>query len=407
MSATLDLGSCRFRHATRRGKVAFWGTVLLSVVAMMVAIPSEALWKPLGAALLLGGIVGMLASAGVAARAFGFREGRVHLDDRNIMFEDAVLPRSAIRAAIHVPTDGIRPGRVELQGVDGDPLGSVELDEARAAQLIDALGASAAQGGAEFRAITPGWSAAARWSLLAMVLGAVEFTFGCGMASPLLATAGGILALATPLVLAQAKIRVGADGLMVKTPGGRRFLAWNEVREIGPSHNGVILDTTSGQVRVALYPTFSLSSAQKETQAALIEKARQALRDFRARGTTSIAERLARRGRPLEEWLRGLKNFEGDFRNEPVSADELLQVVEDPHQDTTARAAAAAALGSRGSSGDRERIRIAADACAGERLRVALTRAADGSDEEAVNEALSALDEEAAERAARRIEPTD
>ncbi len=254
-----------------------------------------------------------------------------------------------------------------------------------------------------FGAVVPSWSAAARGLKASMVLGMVGLCIGVVMKLPVLVALGLLAATVGPLVLVKARVEVGADGMVVVTRGSRKYFGWDDVRDVVPSEEGIVIQTSSGDFAVPTVSGFrELTDSQKEAQAALIEKTRQARARHGRRASRGLVKRLARRGRPLEEWLRALGSSEGDFRSAPVSADELLALVEDPSQQSTARAAAAVALRSSASDEDRDRIRMAAEACAGDELRIALREAADPSSEQALHEALAALDADDGRTRSRR-----
>ncbi len=395
----MNLGARRFKRTLSGDWLRFWAYLLWP----LVPIGLNVFLLPLPQLLTLG-ICGLFMMPLAASRVVGFRRGEVCVDEEGVQLPGGAIERSAIRTAFYVPAAAERPGRLELQGEEGRPLGAIEIDDpADAARAIDALRMSGTQPVTYFSAVAPSWSPAARGLKVSMLLGMVGLGIGVVMTLPVLVALGLLVATAVPLALVRARVEVGADGMVVVTRGSRRYFGWADVRDVVPSEEGIVIQTSSGDFAVPTVSGFrELTDSQKEAQAALIEKTRQARTRHGRRASRGLVKRLARHGRPVEEWLRALGNSEGDFRSAPVSAEELLALVEDPSQQSTARAAAAVALRSSASDEDRDRIRIAAEACAGDKLRIALREAADPLSERALHEAVAALDADDGRARSRR-----
>jgi hypothetical protein len=132
----------------------------------------------------------------------------------------------------------------------------------------------------------------------------------------------------------------------------------------------------------------------EDDAAALAERVDEVIAAHR-RGAVVSAETLARRGRPVPEWIRALRAIgagaDANFRRAELDREVLWQVYESPSSTPDERAAAAVALSTLATPETAQRIRVTVDALAEPALREATT-AVSGDDETLVR-ALSALDD--------------
>ncbi len=140
--------------------------------------------------------------------------------------------------------------------------------------------------------------------------------------------------------------------------------------------------------------TRHLSDAERAQLTARIEDARRAW-DAGGASPNALAQ-LDRNGRSAAAWraaMRELLDAPGSYREQAVTRDALVEVLESPAAPVERRMAAALALAGAVDGDGPARIRVAAAACADERVRVALSLAADdGLDDAAMEEALAATE---------------
>ena len=209
------------------------------------------------------------------------------------------------------------------------------------------------------------------------------------------------------------EVLVGADGVLIRTRFGRRFVPWSDVASLHLRRHGVAVQTRSaGRLELHMgWPIGGGDLQQAAAPKAFMERATEALKAYRRGAHPSVEAMLARGKRTHADWihdLRDLRGREGDFRNAPLLDDHLWGVVESASADASARAGAAVVLARSADAGARTRLRIAAEACTAPGLRVVLDRTAAGAGEAEVEAALGVLAEEegvAAPRAARAAPP--
>ena len=203
-----------------------------------------------------------------------------------------------------------------------------------------------------------------------------------------------LLALGRAL-LSAAELIVGADGVTIRGQFRTTFIAYDRLVSLeAPTPRGLGVGVITLQLvdgSVVSQTTYDLAADARHELLARFEEARSA---WRSGGVDTVAEnRLARRGRPVEQWRaslrQALENAEG-YREEPLTREALLHVLASPAAPAERRLGAALALTPDGQSGAHESVRAAAFACANPRLRIALEKAADGDlDDAALDEAIA------------------
>jgi hypothetical protein len=202
-----------------------------------------------------------------------------------------------------------------------------------------------------------------------------------------------LLALGRAL-LSATELVIGADGVTVRGHLRTRFIAYDRLAGLdapAPRVPGVGVLA----LRLVDGTTVSLSTRDLSADARveLLARYEEASRAWRPGGVDTVVEnRLARRGRPVDEWRtslrRALESAEG-YRDEPLTRDALLRVLASPSAPAERRIGAALALTPERHAGSQESVLAAALACANPRLRIALEQAAEGDvDEAALDEAI-------------------
>ena len=203
--------------------------------------------------------------------------------------------------------------------------------------------------------------------------------------------------------LRQDSLELGSDGVLVTTRGRKRFVRYDAVSEVeavdATKLRVVLLDGDVIELELVTRGRTEMSGPGASRDALLVHF-RAALRAARAtQPTGSLASRIARGGRPREEWLAdiaSLRTGAPQYRESAVREEDLWEIVESSSAPEDARAAAALLL--RGAEDDapaRVRLRVASEAIVSKKLRIAIEAAA-GSDDDAAEEALEDVNVEVA-----------
>jgi hypothetical protein len=203
-------------------------------------------------------------------------------------------------------------------------------------------------------------------------------------------------------VQAQARLTVGADGVLLATHAFRRttFYPYATIVDVRRDAGDIVIGLASGEsLRLGIGGSGGLDGgeAEREVTAALARIAEARAAYASAGASSDVATVLARGDRDVGSWSAALKALLGDartYRTPAVPPETLWRVLEDPRQPATARAGAAVAL--RGTLDDeaRGRLRVATATCASAELRGAFEAAAE-ADDETVETALRAFKAEA------------
>ncbi len=296
------------------------------------------------------------------------------------------------------------------------PSVDVEVSDDEAADLLtQALALDARSTTAEFSLLRRAVNL--RPALAAIVIVTMAALFGFVMVggaslfialAPLLVLAAA-LTIGLPLLLLSrtAKLRVGADGIMVRNGLSRgQFYSHDDISAVHAEGSSVILERPH---KPSLH--FQVAGAQKKlaeeharTAKSIvwrIDKARDAHRAL-AGATPQGAVVLAQGERTVREWIEDLKRVgEGanvTFRNALLTRDQLLSIVESTSAAAKERLAAAVALRSKLTDDEKPRIRVAAERCVAPELRERMVRVLDASDEELEGALEEELEQEAASR---------
>jgi hypothetical protein len=209
------------------------------------------------------------------------------------------------------------------------------------------------------------------------------------------------LSLVLAFLLLPSHVEVGADGVLVRWLGWRRFvrsadIAAAALEALGHGHARryiLVLDLQDGErVQVPLGTSmWDFGHSQ-----AVFKRINEARASFATSGEPAHAEALVRKPKQSHrDWVRALRDAPGlaTHRRAATQPADLWRILEDPGADPLERAAAATTLGA-SAEGDPPRVARIAQATAAPRLRIALERAARG-DDDALAVALAALEREA------------
>ena len=225
---------------------------------------------------------------------------------------------------------------------------------------------------------------------------------------PLLLVAPLLLMLvAIPIVAfhRRVKLRVGADGLVVREGfGRRRFVPHDDVTETRASGNHVVLAQKKGDLVYSVGEERRRRRREELEQTAQsivwrIDKAREAYREL-AGDAPQAALALDRGEASAREWLDRLRAIgagaNATFRSAQMTREQLLRVVESTTAAAKARLAALAALHDGLTEEEKPRIRVAAERCAEPALGERMVRVAFAPSEEELESALVSDDDERA-----------
>jgi hypothetical protein len=315
----------------------------------------------------------------------GEQDGRVvfRVTQAGLRVGKRAIPRKALREAWLAPrADGTAVVRVDVRRRRSVDLAVANVEQARG--VLRALGFDVSQRAIHFALRAPVFGVTSRledaWLLVGSVGWSLLLAYGAHWVVTLVWMA------ITGLVGTSARARVGTDGVVITRLGWpARFLAYEHFRSVEPLSGSLrgakILLRDGRQLGLRVRG----GRAYDDRANALVERIREAMAEH-ARGTTdATATVLARRDRPLPEWLGDLRALGAgaipDLRTAPVPAAHLWRVVESHAASPEARAAAAVALGAQQlDDAGKRRLRVAVDAVADERLRVAVSAVAEGDD---------------------------
>lgn len=329
--------------------------------------------------------------------------GAVTIRDGALEISGGLTERIALADVEAGWEDGL--GRAVLRLRDGREITANVGEQRTAAELLEAAGVTPAQRVARIpigSALSSVWGGRALGCAgLAVAVPAVFFSAtglggallsvarGLAPASEILSTAAAcapaaIMLLALLTLLAPRKAVVGTDGVAVEGLLRRRFLPYAEITEVRGDARGVRLGRRKR--RGLLLPRAPGGEALESRIRAAMETQGQGALEARL-------EALDRGGRPVSEWLDGLRRLadrSAGYRAAAIQPEQLAAVVEDASVPRERRIAAAVSAAATGDEEARRRVRVAAQACADEELRAALEEAAEAE-----------LAEAALERAAR------
>ena len=310
------------------------------------------------------------------------------------------IMRAAIASVSYQPRARRRQS-VVCSDRSGQPLIEVVLEHVVDAHaLISALGRTPADCRQEWAVGGPFLATGSR-TLLSLILatvaavttGALLSGTGLGLTAmifaPLAAFVVTILLLFWP-----AHVVVGADGILWRWYGARRFIPWKEVvaqegtdRIAGGYHDIVIQRRDGSAMRLP-----QAATASSIDQASLRARVDALFHAHAEHGNDAVIDRLVRSSRSLVSWRAALGRVRGNegYREMGIPDETLWRIVEDASAPEDARVGAAVAL--RHAEDAAPRLRVAAGAVVSPQLRVALEAAADPAlEESALDEALARI----------------
>lgn len=310
---------------------------------------------------------------------------------------ERVVPRGDVLSGLVTP--GIEGMDVELRLRDGSVLRAEKVPRAGAERVLEALdvGARGRRAvislGAAHGPIVAAPLATVGWIFAMSLMVNLPFTktTGFGAASVLL---GALVSWLAARWARPSEVVVGTDGVLVRKGLRERFVLFRRITNIRVD-KAVKLELDDGA-------TLALGGGSPQDRSGLAARLG-AARAAHAEVSAAADTRLARGGRSVRAWreaLAGAAQAVGSYRAAALAPESLEAVMANPSAPVERRIGAALALAGSGVEGAKEKIRIAADACADEKVRVAITEAAAAEPDEAVIEA--ALAEHAEDRAIQR-----
>jgi hypothetical protein len=321
--------------------------------------------------------------------AVGADEHGLYLDGR------LTLTRRALRHG-HLMTEGSRVFlRLHRRAPFAAPYDIEVADEGEARRLLADLRLDPQTSISEFEL---DWGSERRAKLvrpMRIVLSVLAMLIPVGLLRPLgeyvavpLFFAGALLSLYF-MASNVAQVTVGADGIHVKRTFSRaRFIAYADVREVRLWERTLVVELNDDS---------KLMLHRDEEGLAHEKRIREALAQHRARNVNAAAA-VNRGGRTTSEWLEATSDRRPTYRAAHVPDEELWNIVEDAAASPTERAGAALALRKELDDAGRNRLRIAAGACAEKKLRVALESVAENASDEDLEDVLEPLQDRAARR---------
>lgn len=306
------------------------------------------------------------------------------------------VPTERIRHGFSHPTeDGLVRVSLELEGglTDGDRV-VLDLDPKQAAPLVRRFVGDAPHYDLSRTSMTVGLAMFV-FSAFAGVVGArVLLGRVLRAAEPLgisalevtswhvglIVATTGLVHAALSLLLAPKSVVVGVDGLRIESIGGRRFLPYGSIRAVSASRWALVVVHERG--RAVLWAP-GVDAATLRSLADLADERRSVCRATSPTAPVSRPETIRRWREAIMKRVDGLS-----YRQRSISNDDLTRILTSPAVSRDLRIEAALALASRGSKGDRSRIRLAAATVADDATRVLLERIAEDEASDSVLESL-------------------
>ncbi|TKD12828.1 hypothetical protein [Polyangium fumosum] len=307
--------------------------------------------------------------------------------------------RSAIEGGLVLPgtlLDGKRP-RVELYLRRGGVLTAEVPDGIAAHRILDRLGIDVSRrrvavlSGSVYRPLVTGcFSLPIVCLLLAFPLG-YFITEYPSADWPMLAFAWGVMLTMVFIVrlVMPREIIVGSDGLRIRSGFDDRWIPHSLVCTVEETPRVLFLVVGEAgrpgqRIEVATGdPSFILAVAGRLRLAIALGS--------NGAGGPPVGAELDPAGKSFTEWKDKLQSLllHAGYRKSAVTYEELVAVVDDPDLPPGQRLGAALALGIAKHPDGRERIRVAAEACADDAMKHALEEAAEGElDERALRRVL-------------------
>jgi hypothetical protein len=165
-------------------------------------------------------------------------------------------------------------------------------------------------------------------------------------------------------------VAVGADGIVVRGVGYERVVPYASVHRVDYGNRGVVVWLHDG-TEIAL-STLSIAfptQSERSDRDCIMDRVQRGFMAFRAAPSLPTgAALLARGGRSPEAWRRACGGAVAEeppgYRAASLSAEEVVEILENPAAPIELRAGAALALSPLTDGGTRERVQAAVDACA-------------------------------------------
>ena len=300
---------------------------------------------------------------------------------------ERVVPRGDVLSGLLTP--GIDGTDMELRLRDGSVLRAEKVPRAGAERVLEALDVgprgrrAVISLGAAHGPIVAAPLATVGWIFVLSLMVNLPFTrtTGFGVGAVLL---GALVSWLAARWARPREVVVGTDGVLVRKGLRERFVPFERITSIRVD-KAVKLELGGGT-------TLALGGGSPQDRSGLAARL-WAARAAHAEVSAAADTRLARGGRSVRAWreaLAGAAQAVGSYRAAALAPESLEAVLVNPSAPVERRIGAALALAGSGVEGAREKIRIAADACADEQVRVAITEAAAAEPDEAVIEAALA-----------------
>jgi hypothetical protein len=337
---------------------------------------------------------------------------RVEATEEGVRFGEKLVPRAKLKSALLRREQDKTFVLLRGAGSWGASADVEVKDDEEADRLCSALALDAKSTVAEFNVFGNVASKAtgrmvvlAIAALIAAVAGATFAIASHHMLMPIviiMALLFAMLIIVPAMVYSkQTKLRVGADGINVKSGFAKRqFVSHEDIEKVAAQGAQVIVTRKHGPQMVfdvarevaKKKAAIEETRRQAESIAWRIEKARQAYQAL-AGEAPQAALALDRGDKTVRDWIEQLRRVgqgaNATFRDVGLTREQLLRVVESTSTAAKERLAAVVALREGLTEEEKPRIRVAADRCAEPAMRERMVRVAFAPEEELI----AALDE--------------
>ncbi len=190
------------------------------------------------------------------------------------------------------------------------------------------------------------------------------------------------------LITYRPDVEVGADGVLIDSVFGKRFLAYRDLKSIRAEEGFLFIERLNGK-----QARFKVRLANKERFASLndcIERAFQVANSANESGRTAALDRMGRSVKEWREYISQLATHRVAYRGQTLTPEEAEAVLAAGDATPEHRIGAALVLKAGDPERAREQIAIASKGCANPKLRIALSELSEGDlDDDAMAEAMA------------------
>lgn len=317
-------------------------------------------------------------------------------DDEHFYLDGQAHSRAAVKSAYVIAGDNGWLVRIHSRGFRL-PVDLVVDSEQTGEQVLHKLGLSASQTVATFTGYSRTHESFLRgfFTVFGTLFVGVILSL---LISPIIVPPFMLIAMLV-LLLAPSNVDVGADGVLVRWLGTKRFIPHHDIISVETEihtfprrdNQNVVLHLRNGRFNIPM----GSARMHGPRAAGMTQRIRHAKAVHDSGDAVPTEAQLNRGDASYTDWALFLREAMtvATHRAAPLRHDKLWRIVENAAAEPLGRAAAAVALSSSLNSGDRDKLKRIASATAEPKLRIAFEAACEQTEEtRAIADALAALE---------------